>query len=346
MRRNALKYRHGGLDLTGLERRVLDGDVRAMRPLVRQAGINTLELRFRDVELRSSPNGTGGERLLFTGYASITGTPFTINDWMGEYTETMEVGCFGKTLGAPNVTNERGAWSTRPDVIFAFNHNWDDVPLARTKGGTNRLAADDTGLLNEADLDPGRDDVNRIRSAMDAGDLDAMSLAFWATRQLWDDDLEQRQILEVDMDGGDTSIVTWPANPYTTGTTQLRSVQARALMRTNIPGILVQRAKIEIREGKTLSAATTEALTSMQELLTDAGESHSAALDLLADLLGTEDSSTDDGDSEQEGATPTGAETLDSGAPSGDAVPEQSSRSSVEVVRAREAERARQLARR
>jgi phage head maturation protease len=54
---------------------------------------------------------------------------------------------------------------------------------------------------------------------MDGGELDAMSFAFYVVRQMWSPDYEQRDITEIDLDGGDTSVVTHPANPATTGTT-------------------------------------------------------------------------------------------------------------------------------
>jgi len=73
---------------------VLDGDPRAMRALVRQAtGPNTLDLRFNgQTELRSVPNGTGGDKLLFTGCASTVDSPYTMADWLGEYTEIVRSG--------------------------------------------------------------------------------------------------------------------------------------------------------------------------------------------------------------------------------------------------------------
>jgi len=233
-----MKIRHGGLQ--ELEQRVLDGDPRAMRALVRQAtGPNMLDLRFNgQTELRSVPNGTGGDKLLFTGCASTVDSPYTMADWLGEYTEIVRSGAFTQTLNG------------NPDVIFALNHCWDGAPMARTKSGTLRLSADDTGsLMVEADLDGTRADVHQVRSAMDAGDLDAMSFAFWVTRQTWSPDYDQRDILEVDMDGGDTSVVTWPANPATTGTTALRSAQAKALMRTRVPALIAQRAREEPEGG-------------------------------------------------------------------------------------------------
>lgn len=282
-----MKVRKGGL--AELEQRFLDGDARALRAVVRQAtGPNTLDVPFQDVQLRATPNGTGGTRLQFTGYACVVESPYVMADWLGEYTEIVRAGAFAKTL------------AENPDVIFCLNHQWSGAPMARTKAGTLVLEEDSTGLLTVAQLDGARSDVYHVQSAMDAGELDAMSFAFWVTRQLWSPDYEQRDIIELGMDGGDTSVVTWPANPATTGTTDLRQralreQQARSLMRTRIPALVVQRAREEKRAGKTLSAATTETLQSVLDLIADSDIGLDSAQELLSELLGV-DTTNDDTD--------------------------------------------------
>lgn len=277
------KMRRGGL--AHLEQRVLDGDTRALRALVRQAmGPNTLDLRFDGrTELRSAPSGTGGDKLLFTGCASVVEEPFELQDWLGSFTEIIRAGAFTKTL------------AESPDVIFCLNHDWSGAPMARTGSGSLRLSTDEAGsLMVEADIDGSRADVHQIRSAMEAGDLDAMSFAFWVTRQTWSPDYDQRDILEVDMDGGDTAVVTWPASPATTGTTDLRSRQARALLRTRVPSLLARRAHQEQRAGKALSSSTMETLQAVLDLIADADESVDAAQPLLAELMGVPNPDADD----------------------------------------------------
>lgn len=283
-----MKIRAGGLK--EYEQRVLDGDVRAMRALVRQAyGPNTLDMPFQNCELRASADGTGGTRLKFTGYASTVEDPYTMTDWLGDYTEIMRDGAFKQTL------------SMNPDVIFCLNHNWEGAPMARTKAGTLQISADSTGQLCEADLDGKRADVYQVQSAMDAGELDAMSLAFYVIRQVWSPDFEQRDILEVDLDGGDNSVVTWPANPGTTGTTALRKRAAQALARSRVPALIIERARTEKRAGATLSAATMEVLSQVATLLDDAGDAMDTARPILAELMGTSDSSSS---SEQQSSGP------------------------------------------
>lgn len=277
-----IKNRRGGLQ--DLEQRFLDGDVRAARALVRQAsGPNTLDLPFQGVELRAAPDGTGGTRLLFTGYASVVDQPYTMCDWAGDYTEVVRGGAFTKTL------------SEDPDVVFCLNHDWNAAPMARTTAGTLRLSEDSTGLLTEADIDARRSDVYAVQSCMDAGELDAMSFAFYVTRQTWSPDYDQRDILELDIDGGDTSVVTHPANPWTAGTTALRAAAGRALARSRVPGLIVARAREEKRAGKSLSAATMSTLQEVLDLISAADDGLDVAQEVLAELMGVPNPDAEDG---------------------------------------------------
>lgn len=288
-----LKLRQGGIlstrsgaKLTTTEQAALDGEPAALRALLRQAvGVNTLDARRLDgLQLRAADNGTGGTRLSFTGYATMIEAPFEMYDWLGSYTEILRGGCFKQTL------------AMSPDVILCVNHNWDDVPMARTIPGTMRLAEDSTGLLTEADIDPGRADVDIVASAVEGGELDAMSFAFWAVRQTWSPDYDQRDIHEVDIDQGDTSIVTHPAHPGTAGTIGLRARQAVALAGTRVPGLIVARARAERRQSDVLLPTTAAVLTAVLDLALVADTAMDYAVPMLAELLGLPDPDTDDGE--------------------------------------------------
>ena len=158
---------------------------------------------FRGVELRAKPDGTGGSTLLFEGYACVTETPYEMQDWLGPFDEVVRAGAFTRTLAD-------GA-----DVPFYVNHA--GLTLARTKSGTLHLSEDSTGLFTSAGLDPRNPDVVALQSAMERGDVDEMSFAFWVTRQAWSPDYSQRDILEVDLNRGDVSVVNYGANPHTAG---------------------------------------------------------------------------------------------------------------------------------
>ena len=168
----------------------------------------------REMELRSSPDGTGGDALTFLGYASVTDAPYEMQDMFGDYTENIRAGAFAKTLAD-------GA-----DVPFKVNH--EGITLARTKSGTMQLAEDSTGLHVEAQLDPSSPAVQTLRSAMERGDLDEMSFGFRVIRQEWSPDWLQRDISEVSLHKGDVSVVNYGANPHTGGLTSLRSFDAEA----------------------------------------------------------------------------------------------------------------------
>lgn len=193
---------------------------------------------FREMEMRAKPDGTGGELLHFSGYASVTEAPYEMDDLFGAYTEVVRRGSFAKTLA-------EGC-----DVPFKLNH--DGISLARTKSGTMRLLEDSTGLLAEADLDPSSPAVQTIRSAMERGDLDEMSFAFRVTRQEWSRDYTQRDILEVNLSKGDVSVVNYGANPHTTGAT--------------LRGRDVVSALCELRAGATL---TPDAMATLGHVLAE-----------------------------------------------------------------------------
>lgn len=149
-------------------------------------------------ELRAS--ATGGDTTTLDGYASMTGSPYTVRDWLGEYEETIEPGSFKKTL------------REKDDVRLLFNH--DGIPLARTSSSTMTLDEDSDGLRVLADLDRRSNLTNDVAIAMERGDLKEMSFAFSVTRQEWNEDYTQRWIRELRL--FDVSVVTYPANPATT----------------------------------------------------------------------------------------------------------------------------------
>lgn len=277
-----------GAALTLHEQRALDGDAKALRALVRQAvGLNTLDLRSAADSVKVRSAGAAGARMTFTGTFTALDAPFLMGDWLGDYTEIMRGGSLDRTLGMS------------PDVQFCTNHDWNAAPMARTVAGSLDLATDGSC---EARVDGSRADVAIMASAIEGGELNAMSFAFWVVQQSWSPDYEQRDILEVDMDGGDVSVVTFPANPGTTGSVGIRKRQAAGLMGSRVPGLLVERARAEKRAGS-LSDATALVLQAVLDLCAAADIAMDAAQPLLADLLGVPnpdevqdaDDDTDDG---------------------------------------------------
>ena len=173
------------------------------------------------LEMREVANGTGGTALRFSGYASVVERGYEVSDAFGPYTETVARGAFNKTL------------SDGADVSFLVNHT--GITMARTKSGSLKLSADATGLYSEALLDPGRSDVQIVRSAVQAGDLDSMSFAFRAVRQDWNADFTERRIEELNLHQGDVSIVNYPANDATEGLVDIRGRRGLAARRPRVP---------------------------------------------------------------------------------------------------------------
>ena len=182
-----------------------------------------------DMEMRDTTDGM----LRFTGYASVTESPYTVSD----FEETISRGAFKKTLGEG------------PDVVLRMEHV--DLPLARTSSGTLTLSEDSRGLRVDADLDPSDPDVQRLVPKMQRGDLTEMSFAFRATKQDWNEDRTQRTIRECAIHRGDVSIVTYGANSSSTGTISLRAAVE----------------EFEERAGKTFSKANKDRLAAIKDEL-------------------------------------------------------------------------------
>ena len=151
-------------------------------------------------EVRRAATSTGLEvrtvngAPVLAGYACVTEFAYDV----GSFSEIVRRGAFTKTL------NER------PDVVLLLSH--EGLPLARTTSGTLHLSEDDRGLRVDAELDPDDPDVQRLLPKVRRGDLCSMSFAFRAVRQSFDEDYENRVLLEVSLDHGDVSVVTTPAN--------------------------------------------------------------------------------------------------------------------------------------
>lgn len=278
-----------------------DLSARAERP-------NAVERRnvpFKGVELRAAPNGTGGDTLTFTGYACVTEAGYEMQDWLGPFTEVVRSGAFTKTL-------TEGA-----DVPFLVNHA--GLTLARTKSGTMQLAEDDTGLHVEAKLDPVSPHVSALRSAMDRGDVDEMSFAFWVTRQQWSPDYDQRDILEVNLNKGDVSVVNYGANPNTAGAQlnareltgylerlgedERRTIFDRLAAEFGARAVVlatreqqtawVRERTAELRDGNALSADTLATLQEVLDLIAAADDAVDEGQEVLSGLMGVPDPDDD-----------------------------------------------------
>lgn len=143
------------------------------------------------------------------GYASAYEQPYRMWDYYGEYTEVVTAGAGATSLAAG------------PDVKFLFNHR--DMPMARHFPGEDQtetegrllLSEDDHGLVSVAYPLMTLTMSQQVVAGIEAGLIDEMSYAFTITRGTWSADYTEYRIHEYDIHRGDTSAVTYGANPYT-----------------------------------------------------------------------------------------------------------------------------------
>jgi HK97 family phage prohead protease len=154
----------------------------------RRMAVDRLEVREMD-----------GAAPVLSGYASTFSQPYD----MGWYREEVAPGAFKRSLGRT------------PDVRLLINHG--GLPLARTTSGTLDLREDSTGLKVEARLDPSDPDVAALLPKMRRGDLNQMSFGFRVLDDgdEWTNDMSRRTLRHLDINDGDVSVVTYPANPGT-----------------------------------------------------------------------------------------------------------------------------------
>lgn len=107
------------------------------------------------------------------------------------------------------------------DVLLTVNHNLNDIPLARSKGGqpgeTMQLTVDNYNCRITAQLDVENNPQARaLHSAVARGDITGMSFMFHVKDDLWEteNDVLVRHIQKIDKIF-DVSAVTVPAYPST-----------------------------------------------------------------------------------------------------------------------------------
>lgn len=186
-------------------------------------------------QFRSSLIERNGKQFYeLNGTAAVVERWYEMWDMFGPYQEKVARGAFDQTLAA------------NPDVAFLLNHR--GMTMARTKTSrTLELFTGDAGNLDvRAYLNPERQDVRDLITAIEDGDVDQMSFAFQITEWAWNENYDQFTILSVDLDRGDVSAVNYGANPNT-------SIGVRealgAIDTLNGPALLAARERINARIG-------------------------------------------------------------------------------------------------
>jgi len=163
-------------------------------------------------------------RLHFTGRAVVYDQ---LSEDFGGWQEVIKPGAATRTLAA------------NPDVRFLINHDA-NLLLGRTTSGTLRLTEDSEGVLVDADMA----DVSYARDlavSLEREDITQMSFGFWIVSDGWSGSLHE--VREFDFDGGDVSVVTYPA--YTQTSAELRALADKHLATET--GYPLQRAQDRLR---------------------------------------------------------------------------------------------------
>ena len=132
---------------------------------------NIMCTRNVDFQIESSAESSDGRTL--DGYAAVFNQPTRIRSWEGDFNETIARGAFDKTL------QER-----KP--VMQYNHGRDarigTVPI----GTFDKIEADSHGLHTVGRLFD-HPDVERVRQALQSGDISGMSFTFSVVRDSWTD---------------------------------------------------------------------------------------------------------------------------------------------------------------
>lgn len=157
--------------------------------------------------------GEASAEVVHRGIATRYETPYVMYDMFGPYTEVV-------TAGAGELSLSRN-----PDVKYLFNHR--GMPMARTLvAETLTLTESDEGLHSVARVELGLPISQEVTLGIERGLLDEMSFAFVIVRGMWSPDWTEYRIEEYDIDRGDTSTVTYGANPYTEIEVERQAVEA------------------------------------------------------------------------------------------------------------------------
>jgi HK97 family phage prohead protease len=167
-------------------------------------------------ELRTAKKELNGKMMAnLVGIASVTNTPYEMYDLFGPYDEVIDHRAFDETLAAD------------PDVAFLLNHRGMTMARTRAREGNEptlslRMVSD--GLEADAWLNPARQDVKDLLTAIDDDNIDQMSFAFMLEEGWWSEDFSTFKITKLDINRGDVSAVNYGANPYTSIAARSREI--------------------------------------------------------------------------------------------------------------------------
>ncbi len=165
-----------------------------------------IERRILTVEMRAAGDE---EKPVIEGDAAVFGQETTIGSW---FREMIKPGAFKRVL------------SEKPDVVAAYNHDWNYI-LGRTTAGTLTLKETDKSLQYRADINPKDTQAMSVYEKVKRGDVTQASFAFTVRTEEWTKpadktELALRTIVEVDQ--------LYDVGPVAFGAYPQASAQARS----------------------------------------------------------------------------------------------------------------------
>ena len=144
-----------------------------------------MERRYVEMTLRAAGDE---DKPVIEGDAAVFGVETVVGRW---FREKIREGAFTRVL------------SEKPDVIGAFNHDWNYV-LGRTTAGTLRLEQNDKALRYAIDVNSSDSQAMSVWEKVKRGDVSQSSFAFTVRKEEWtepsddnDEKLALREIVEI-----------------------------------------------------------------------------------------------------------------------------------------------------
>lgn len=165
-----------------------------------------IERRFLTVEMRAAGDG---ENPIIEGDAAVFNQETNIGTW---FREMIKPGAFKRVL------------SENPDVVAAFNHDW-NIVLGRTSAGTLRLKETAKSLRYSVDVNPKDPEAMGVYERIKRGDVSQASFAFTVRTEEWTKPADKtqlalRSVIEIDQ--------LFDVGPVTFGAYPEASAQARS----------------------------------------------------------------------------------------------------------------------
>ena len=145
---------------------------------------DTFERRFVQITQRATGDE---ENPIIEGDAAVFNQEVQIGGW---FREKIRQGAFARVL------------SENPDVIAAYNHDW-NIVLGRTSAGTLTLRETQSGLHYETKINTKDTEAMNVYQKVKRGDVPQASFAFTVRREEWTKpasktELALREVIEVD----------------------------------------------------------------------------------------------------------------------------------------------------